>query len=60
VSEPLIAKPQENSKVLTGAGPFDSLEDVARDVALPFQEGKKLDPRRWASTPRPLCWTWPA
>jgi uncharacterized protein YukE len=44
VSEPLIAKPQDDTKSLTGAGPFDSLEDVARDVALPFQEGKRVDP----------------
>ncbi|MEU7481802.1 PPE domain-containing protein [Lentzea sp. NPDC042327] len=44
MSEPLIAKVQDDTKGLTGAGPFDSLEDVARDVVLPFQEGKGLDP----------------
>jgi uncharacterized protein YukE len=40
----LVAKPQESSKVLTGAGPFDTAEDLVRDIALPFQEGKSIDP----------------
>jgi hypothetical protein len=41
---PLLAKPQDDGKLLTGAGPFDTAEDLARDIALPFQEGKSIDP----------------
>lgn len=40
----LIAKPQKDTKVLTGAGPFDTAAALVRDIALPCQEGKSLDP----------------
>jgi ABC-type sugar transport system ATPase subunit len=43
VSNPLVAKVEDSTKRLTGAGPLDTAEDVARDVALPFQEGKSID-----------------
>ncbi|MDX3662748.1 PPE domain-containing protein [Streptomyces sp. ID05-26A] len=43
MNEPLIAKPQENSKVFTGAGPFDSLEDVGRNLGLAARPDKELD-----------------
>lgn len=44
MSNPLIEKPQEDSKVLTGAGPFDSAEDLFRSTTIGvFNEGKQLD-----------------
>jgi len=39
----LVAKPQDDGKLLAGAGPFDTMEDLGRDIALPFQEGKDLN-----------------
>jgi hypothetical protein len=39
----LIAKPADDGKLLAGAGPFDTAEDLVRDVAQPFQEGKELN-----------------
>jgi hypothetical protein len=44
VSNPLIAAPEESSKNLTGAGIADTGEDLYRDIALPFREGKEIDP----------------
>ncbi|MFD9738125.1 WXG100 family type VII secretion target [Umezawaea sp. NPDC059074] len=44
MSNPLVAKVEDSTKSLTGAGPFDTAEDLVRDVALPFQEGKSIDP----------------
>jgi uncharacterized protein YukE len=41
---PLVAKAQDDTKHLSGAGPFDTAEDLVRDVALPFQEGKEINP----------------
>jgi uncharacterized protein YukE len=43
VSNPLVEPIKDSTKVLTGLGPFDTLEDLARGVALPFQEGKSID-----------------
>jgi hypothetical protein len=43
VTNELIAKPQDDGKVLAGAGPFDTIEDLGRDIALPFQEGKDVN-----------------
>jgi uncharacterized protein YukE len=43
VTNELIAKPQDDGKLLAGAGPFDTAEDLYRDAALPFQEGKGVN-----------------
>jgi uncharacterized protein YukE len=43
VSNPLIAKPEVSSKWATGAGIVDTGEDLVRDIALPFREGKSID-----------------
>jgi hypothetical protein len=43
VANELIAQPQDDGKLLAGAGPFDTIEDLGRDIALPFQEGKEVN-----------------
>jgi hypothetical protein len=44
VSNPLVAAPEKSSKDWTGAGIADTGEDLYRDIALPFREGKEIDP----------------
>ena len=40
----LVAKPQEDGKMFTGAGPLDGFEDIGGNIDNAFQEGKSVDP----------------
>ncbi|HEX8870148.1 MAG TPA: hypothetical protein VF821_31085 [Lentzea sp.] len=40
MSNPLIAKKEDDNKWLAGAGMFDTAEDLVK----PFTEGKDIDP----------------
>lgn len=41
---PLVAAPQDDGKVLAGAGPLDTGEDMFNNVNNVFEEGKQVDP----------------
>ncbi len=43
MSNPLVASVTNDTKVLTGAGPLDTGEDLVRNIALVFEEGKSID-----------------